>query len=227
MFYTAIEALTIGISSANAPYGTTYTSPAPPLFATPFITAANGQNVGQYFPGSACALEHQREPPDSSIDWSQFEPISGMPNYVTNNKIPYTEEYMLSIERGLGKEHRAQRQLRRHSVASPAGARGSQSRQPRAVPAAQQSGQPGARPDTLRSFQRKQCLRHRVGPDDQWDPRAAGVEFRKRHAGDHHRQLQLQLAASHLAAHQRTAAIAGGVYLQQVASINPPIWAKR
>jgi hypothetical protein len=48
MFYTAIEALSIGISSANAPYGTTYTSPAPPLFATPFITAATGQNVGQY-----------------------------------------------------------------------------------------------------------------------------------------------------------------------------------
>ncbi len=62
MFYTAIEALTIGISSANAPYGTTYTSPAPPLFATPFITAANGQNVGQYFPGAACALEHHGQP---------------------------------------------------------------------------------------------------------------------------------------------------------------------
>ncbi|HTX15954.1 MAG TPA: carboxypeptidase regulatory-like domain-containing protein, partial [Candidatus Baltobacteraceae bacterium] len=40
MFYTAIEALTIGVMSANAPYGTTYTSPAPPLFATPFVTAA-------------------------------------------------------------------------------------------------------------------------------------------------------------------------------------------
>ena len=49
MFYTAIEALTIGVMSANAPYGTTYTSPAPPLFATPFITAATGQNLGQTF----------------------------------------------------------------------------------------------------------------------------------------------------------------------------------
>jgi hypothetical protein len=41
--------------------------------------------------------------PDANINWSQFEPISGIPNYVTTNKIPYTEEYMLSIERGLGK----------------------------------------------------------------------------------------------------------------------------
>jgi hypothetical protein len=53
MFYTAIEALTIGISSANAPYGTTYTSPAPPLFATPFVTAANGQNVASISPFSS------------------------------------------------------------------------------------------------------------------------------------------------------------------------------
>jgi hypothetical protein len=31
-------------------------------------------------------------------DWSQFEPISGIPNYLTDNKIPYTQEYMLSIQ---------------------------------------------------------------------------------------------------------------------------------
>ncbi len=100
MFYTAIEALTIGISAANAPYGTTYTSPAPPLFATPFITAANGQNVGQYFPVQLASLNSTAGHPDASLDWSQFEPISGMPNYAMNNKIPYTEEYMLSIEHG-------------------------------------------------------------------------------------------------------------------------------
>jgi len=102
MFYTAIEALTIGIMSANAPYGTTYTSSAPPLFATPFITAANGQNVGQYFPVQLAPLNTTASHPDASFDWSQFEPISGMPTYPVNNKIPYTGEYMLSIERAFG-----------------------------------------------------------------------------------------------------------------------------
>jgi hypothetical protein len=102
MFYTAIEALTIGIMSANAPYGTTYTSSAPPLFATPFVTAATGQDVGQYFPVQLAPLNTSASHPDTSIDWSQFEPISGMPIYPTNNRIPYTEEYMLSIERGFG-----------------------------------------------------------------------------------------------------------------------------
>jgi hypothetical protein len=102
MFYTAIEALSIGISSANAPYGTTYTSPAPPLFATPFIAAGNGQNMGQYFPVQLASLNATASHPDGSLNWSQFEPISGMPNYAANNKIPYTEEYMLSIQRGFG-----------------------------------------------------------------------------------------------------------------------------
>ncbi len=103
MFYSAIEALSIGVSSANAPYGTTYTSPLPPLFATPFVTASTGQNNGQYFPVQLAPLNTSARHPDSIIDWSQFEPISGIPNYLTTNKTPYTEEYMLSIERGLGK----------------------------------------------------------------------------------------------------------------------------
>jgi Carboxypeptidase regulatory-like domain len=102
IFYTAIEALTVGVMSANAPYGTTYTSPAPPLFATPFVTAANGQDLGQAFPVALAPLNSSASHPDSNIDWSQFEPITGLPNYPITNRIPYTEEYMLSIERGLG-----------------------------------------------------------------------------------------------------------------------------
>jgi hypothetical protein len=102
MFYTAIEALTIGVMSANAPYGTTYTSPAPPLFATPFVTAASGQNLGQTFPVTLAPLNSSAKHPDPNINWAQFEPITGLPNYETTNRIPYTEDYMLSLERGFG-----------------------------------------------------------------------------------------------------------------------------
>jgi Carboxypeptidase regulatory-like domain len=101
MFYTAIEALSIAVSSANAPYGTTYTSPAPPLFATPFIAAATGQG-SQYFPVQLASLNSSANHPDRSVNWSQFEPISGLPAYDTANRIPYTEEYMLSLERKFG-----------------------------------------------------------------------------------------------------------------------------
>jgi hypothetical protein len=102
MFYTAIEALTIGVSSANAPYGTTYTSPAPPVFSTPFVTAATGVAMEQNFPVQLARLNTSAKNPDSSVDWSQYVPITGIPAYPTTNRIPYTEEYMLSIERQIG-----------------------------------------------------------------------------------------------------------------------------
>jgi hypothetical protein len=99
-FYTAIEALTIGVLAANAPYGTTYTSPTPPLFATPFISAPTGQG-SQYFPVKLAPLNSSASHPDPNIDWTQYEPISGVPAYPTTNRIPYTEEYMFSLERQL------------------------------------------------------------------------------------------------------------------------------
>ncbi|MGB0124428.1 MAG: carboxypeptidase regulatory-like domain-containing protein [Silvibacterium sp.] len=101
-FYTAIDAAAIGVLAANAPYGTTYTSPAPPLFATPFITAADGTNNGQPFPYKFAPLNSSRSNPDATIDWSTYEPISGIPGYNIHNHTPYTEEWVLSIERQAG-----------------------------------------------------------------------------------------------------------------------------
>lgn len=101
-YYTAIEALTIGILAANPPFGVTYSSPAPPLFATPFITASNGQVNPQPFPATLATQKASAADPNSSIDWSQYLPITGVPGYSTNNRIPYTEEYTLSLERQLG-----------------------------------------------------------------------------------------------------------------------------
>jgi hypothetical protein len=101
-FYTAIDATSIGVLAANAPYGTTYTSPAPPLFATPFVTAADGTNNGQPFPYKFAPLNSSRSNPDVGIDWSTYEPISGIPGYDIHNHTPYTEEWSLSVERQAG-----------------------------------------------------------------------------------------------------------------------------
>ena len=103
-FYTAIDALSISVLAANAPYGTTYSSPAPPLFATPFVTAADGTNYGQPFPYALAPHGSSRSHPDANIDWSSYEPISGIPGYDTNNRVPYTDEWMFSIERQAGPE---------------------------------------------------------------------------------------------------------------------------
>jgi hypothetical protein len=101
-FYTAIDALSISVLAANAPYGTTYSSPAPPLFATPFVSAADGTNFGQPFPYTFAPLNSSRSHPDGNIDWSTYAPISGIPGYDVHNHVPYTEEWMLSIERQAG-----------------------------------------------------------------------------------------------------------------------------
>ncbi len=102
IYYEAIEALSIGILAGNAPFGITYSSPAPPLFATPFITASSGQNQGQPFPATLATGQASSANPNFNINWSQYEPISGIPAYATTNRIPYVEEYMLSLERQLG-----------------------------------------------------------------------------------------------------------------------------
>jgi hypothetical protein len=102
IYYTAIEGLSVGILAGNAPFGITYSSPAPPLFATPFVTASTGQDQGQPFPVGLATGEASSSSPNSNINWSQFEPISGIPGYAATNRIPYVREYMLSMERQLG-----------------------------------------------------------------------------------------------------------------------------
>jgi Carboxypeptidase regulatory-like domain len=101
-FYSAIEALSISVLAANSPYGTTYTSPAPPLFADPFTSASNGHNSGQPFPYTFAPRNASASNPDTTFDWGAFEPISGIPGYNIHNGVPYTDEWMLSLERQLG-----------------------------------------------------------------------------------------------------------------------------
>ena len=102
VYYESIEALTLGILAGNAPFGITYSSPAPPLFATPFITASSGVFQGQPFPTTLATGKASITDPNSTINWAQYEPISGIPAYAATNRIPYVEEYMLSFQRQLG-----------------------------------------------------------------------------------------------------------------------------
>lgn len=102
IFYTTIQGETLGLISDNAPYGFTYTSPAPPLFSTPFVDAATGNVEGQRFPAQLAPLNVSTSNPDPNIDFSLFEPISAIPGYKPTNTIPYTESYMLSLQRQIG-----------------------------------------------------------------------------------------------------------------------------
>jgi hypothetical protein len=102
MFYTAYEGLSAGIMSANPPYGYTYTSAAPPLFASPFTVAATGANAGQRFPLLPVAFGASRSNPNSTVNWSQFEPLVGIPAVDPRDVTPYAEHWMVSMERQFG-----------------------------------------------------------------------------------------------------------------------------
>jgi hypothetical protein len=99
IFYTAYEGLSAGIMSANPPYGYTYTSAAPPLFDSPFTVAATGADAGQRFPLQPVAYGASRAHPNTSVDWSQFEPLVGIPAVDPHDVTPYAEHWMVSIER--------------------------------------------------------------------------------------------------------------------------------
>jgi Carboxypeptidase regulatory-like domain len=102
VFYTAYEGLSAGIMSANPPYGYTYTSAAPPLFESPFTVAATGFDAGQRFPLQKVVYGASRAHPNASVDWSQFEPLVGIPAVDPNDVTPYAEHWMASVERQFG-----------------------------------------------------------------------------------------------------------------------------
>jgi Carboxypeptidase regulatory-like domain len=101
IYYAEIQGNTIAFDQPQPPYGLSYTSPAPPLFAQPFVSAADGTAHPQPFPLVFPPLNVTVTNPNSDIMFSQFEPIAGMTGPNPNNIYPYSENYFLSIERQL------------------------------------------------------------------------------------------------------------------------------
>ncbi len=102
-FFSAVEGVSAGVMAGDPPYGSTYSSPAPPLFSNPFITASTGLNNGQRFPIQFPPLNASPGNPDSSVNWAPFLPVSGLPGYKPDGVSPYTEQYTLSLQRRFGR----------------------------------------------------------------------------------------------------------------------------
>ncbi len=102
IYYSVIEGNTMAVDEPQPPYGLSYTSPGPPLFATPFMTASNGSFTGNPFPLTFPPLNASPQHPNPNVGFSQFEPIAGMTAPPPWNTYPYNENYFLSIERQFG-----------------------------------------------------------------------------------------------------------------------------
>jgi carboxypeptidase family protein/TonB-dependent receptor-like protein len=101
-FFSAVEGVSAGVMVGDAPYGSTYISPAPPLFSNPFVTASTGVDNQQRFPLQFPPLNASASHPNPNVNWAPFLPISGLPGYYPGSVSPYSEQYTLSIQRQLG-----------------------------------------------------------------------------------------------------------------------------
>lgn len=99
LFYTAFPGLAAGLMYAVPPFGYNYLSPGPPLLATPFITAATGVDNGQRFPFPFPPHNVSVSNPDNNIDWSNLTPVSADPFFFYRNRVPYIDNFMLSLQR--------------------------------------------------------------------------------------------------------------------------------
>jgi Carboxypeptidase regulatory-like domain len=101
MFYTAIPGLTAAIMYSIPPYGYNYV-PNSVLFTQPFLSTSGTPEIPgvvQPFPTRPPALGATASHPNDTVDWSRLEPIDGDPAYDNSNKVPYSEQWNLSIER--------------------------------------------------------------------------------------------------------------------------------
>jgi Carboxypeptidase regulatory-like domain len=91
IYYTAIEDLTLFNEVGDPPFGLFYISPVPVYLEQPYLSRT-AANPGQRFPFTI-------PPPGATGIWDQYLPITTAPTYKTTNKLPYAEQYNLTIQR--------------------------------------------------------------------------------------------------------------------------------
>jgi hypothetical protein len=98
IFYAAFGGLSAGVMYAVPPFGFNYLTPEPPLFATPFINAADGGQNTNPFPLTFPPHNVSASNPDRQSFASQI-PISADVSFYYRNAVPYIENYLFSFER--------------------------------------------------------------------------------------------------------------------------------
>ena len=101
MFYGDLEDYINANGNGDAPYGLYWVNPAPAAFATPFVDVYTGNPEGQRFPVPTGVANATAKNPDPNVNWPQYEPISSSPTYYYKNVTPYSESWMLSLQRQL------------------------------------------------------------------------------------------------------------------------------
>jgi hypothetical protein len=105
MFYTAFEGATDFNEIGDAPFGN-FTTQTSSQFATPFVNRASGVAGPQLFPSPAPPKDFSASHPanlppyDTLANWlNAFGGIGSSPGFYYKNRLPYAENYELSIQR--------------------------------------------------------------------------------------------------------------------------------
>jgi hypothetical protein len=95
IYYTAIEDVTLFNEVGDAPFGLFWVSPSPVYLEVPYKRRVGQQDpVGNRFPFTI-------PPAGATGIWPTYLPIAGAPTYRLNNKLPYSEQFNLTIQREL------------------------------------------------------------------------------------------------------------------------------
>ena len=103
MFHTSFgDNYNLSNVQGDAPFGFFWSSPTPPLFATPFVDLNTGNSEGQRFPVTFPPLNVSASNPDPNVNWAHYEPITNSPGFSAGNTLAVIEQYNLSVQRQFG-----------------------------------------------------------------------------------------------------------------------------
>lgn len=109
IFYSTFEGATDFNEIGDAPFGN-YTGQSQPTFAAPFTNRSAGSSITNFFPVTQPPLHFSASHPasgppfDNLTDFfNAFGTIGSSPAFNNNNRLPYAEEYELSIEHQIGR----------------------------------------------------------------------------------------------------------------------------
>jgi hypothetical protein len=95
LYYTAIEDLTLFNEVGDPPFGLFYVSPVPIYLDQPYMSR-NSADPGQRFPFTIPA-------PGATGIWGQYLPIATAPTFRINNRLPYSAQFNLTIQREIAR----------------------------------------------------------------------------------------------------------------------------
>jgi hypothetical protein len=107
IFYSTFEGATDFNEIGDAPFGN-FTGQSEPTFAAPFTNRASGTSITNFFPVTQPPLHFSAKHPASGPPYDNlteffnaFGTIGSSPAFFNGNRLPYAEEYELSIEHQL------------------------------------------------------------------------------------------------------------------------------